>query len=225
MGNAPSLQNQYGEIGNVSAKHALTSFGYRRQRLADLAHNPQPNISKDSPTMRTETTTRTIYQFEELNDSAKEKARNGYLEGFEYFHGDDALDSIKALAEHFNGRLYDWNVDYSSAARSSLKFSMPEMSAFEIRCKLGQLGKCNPQTGKGIGECKLTGMCFDEDCIDGFRDAWRNGERDLTELMRSAGESLLHAIECDYDYQTSNEAVDESIIINEYDFDEFGNIA
>ena len=43
-----------------------------------------------------------IYLFHELNDDAKDKAREWYREGMEYFWWEDSLSSIKKFCNHFN---------------------------------------------------------------------------------------------------------------------------
>ncbi len=164
-----------------------------------------------------------IRKYAELPADLQEKAYAKYGPD-EYHWADEALSSIKALAKYFDGELRDYQIDWLTPGHSSLTFSMPEMTQKEIKAKLGELGSYNRKTGKGHGECKLTGVCFDENAIDGFRLAWRAGERDLTELMRQAGEEWLSACMHDYEYQLSEESFRESCEANEWEFDEDGNM-
>lgn len=163
-----------------------------------------------------------VFEFGELSDAAKEKARDWYREGLEYGWADDAMASIKALADHFNGKMKDWAIDWFDNSPSSARFAMPEMEPDEIESKLAQLGTFDPVTLRGHGECKLTGYCADENAIDGFRKAWNAGERDLEKLMDAAFDSWLKDAQADCAYQMSNEAVDESIQCNGYTFTEEG---
>jgi len=176
--------------------------------------------------MRTETTTRIIYKLEELPQDVQERALEQFNLHEEYHWGDDALASLKKLAEHFGGSLSDWRIDWSCAAHSHLHFNMPDdMGHDEIAERLEQLGTFNPETFKGHGDCKLTGFCHDESAIDGFRKAFlKDGETDLDDLMRAAGETWLYACQADYEYQTSMEAFRETCDANEYEFDEHGNM-
>jgi hypothetical protein len=165
-----------------------------------------------------------ILKFEELSDEAKQKAKYDYAADCGYSWGDEAFESLKALAAHFDGKLKDWSIDYFGGP-SHCSFDMPEMSPKDIRAKLKELGTYNKQTGRGNGDCKLTGVCFDEDCIDGFRLAFRAGERDLTELMDAAFDSWLKTVQADCEYQYSDEAFQEHCEANGYEFEEDGTFA
>ena len=154
--------------------------------------------------MRTETQTIVIFSFSELSDKAKQAAKDDFAQSEGFTRGYEALDTITKLAEHFDGTLADYDIDWTGGMYSRIKFDMPEdMSGREIRRRLGQLGTYNKRTGRGNGDCKLTGYCYDEDAIDGFRLAFRGGERDLNKLMDAAFRSLLKATEADYDYDYS----------------------
>lgn len=170
---------------------------------------------------------RTVYKYDELSDDAKEHARQKLNENEPYHWGDEAIASMEALARHFSGRLKDYELNWLEPGRcKGFIFDMPEdMPVKEIKARLAQLGKYNKKTGKGYGECKLTGVCFDENCIDGFREALREGIKDLTELMNRAGEELQSACMKDYEYQLSEEAFRETCEANGYEFYENGDMA
>ncbi len=166
-----------------------------------------------------------VYKYSELSDEAKQKAHERHTQHEQYAWADEALDSIKALAVHFNGTLSDYNIDWLECGRSSLTFNMPDdMTQKEIGARLKALGTYNRKTGKGHGECKLTGYCHDESAIDGFRIAWHPGERDLAKLMRQAGESWLQACREDFEYQLSEESFAENCDANGYEFTEDGKM-
>lgn len=114
------------------------------------------------------TRTDTIYQWNELSDDAKDNARNRYF-ACEYNWGDEALDSLKALAKHFATRLADYSIYWDDCSHSYAKFTDCELSLSKALKLLGELGEYNPDTFRGLGECKLTGVCFDEPAIDGAR--------------------------------------------------------
>lgn len=169
---------------------------------------------------------RAVYKYDELSDDAKEYARQKFNESEPYHWGDDAIESIEALARHFSGSVKDYELDWLEPGRcSGFTFSMPDMPAKEIKERLAQLGSYNKRTGKGHGDCKLTGVFTDEECIDGFRSAWRGGERDLSNLMHAAGEHLQSACMKDYEYQLSEEAFRETCEANGYEFYENGDMA
>lgn len=169
---------------------------------------------------------KTLYRIEELPESIQEKAHQRFSEGDGYAWSEEAIASIEALAEHFDGRVTNYDIDWLNPSHSVFKFDMPEMKPAEIRAKLKELGTYNQRTGKGHGECKLTGYCADDDCIDGFRLAFRNDpKQSLEDLMHYAGEELLQSACRDYEHQLSMEAFIENCEANDYWFDENGNLA
>ncbi len=171
-----------------------------------------------------------IYQFNELTtEAAKERARQWWREvsaSEGYSWSQDAIQSLKKLAEHFGGKVKDYQIDFFDSSPSSACFDMPEdMTKKEIQSRLAQLGSYNKRTGKGHGDCKLTGFCADEDAIDGFRAAFRRGERNLNELMQEAFKTWLKSSQSDARGQLENEYIDDILEANEYDFFEDGRRA
>lgn len=166
-----------------------------------------------------------IYKYEELSDEAKEKARQDYAVIFGYSSADEALESMKSLAEHFGGKITDYGVDFFGSSYSSMGFEMPDMDENEIAERLAGLGEYNPETLKGLGECKLTGWCYDEDAIDGFRMAWHKGKRDLNALMQAAFKTLLKSCqsECSSFYNDEGNVFAEHCEANNYEFYEDGS--
>lgn len=167
-----------------------------------------------------------VYSFGELNEKAKERAKYDYMGLFGYNWDNDAIKSLKALAEHFDGELKDYEIDFFNSSYSSARFIMPEwMSKQEFKAKLSKLGSYNKRTGKGNGDCVLTGVCFDEDAIDGFRQAYRNGAKSLDEMMQSAFRSWLKACQADCKGFYSDDEFSEHCDANKYLFLEDGEIA
>lgn len=167
-----------------------------------------------------------VYKFSELSDKSKDKAIQDYASGEGYLN-EEAFASIRALAEHFGGKVTDYSVDFFQTSHSYMKFQMPdsdEMTKTEIHLRLRQLGKYNHKTGRGVGECKLTGYCSDEDCIDGFRAEWRKGERDLGKLMQGAFKTWLEACQDDLADFYTHETFGEHCEANEYEFYESGKM-
>lgn len=173
-----------------------------------------------------------ICKYSELSDAAKEKARQEFAAAQGFLSADEALASIKALAEHFSGKVIDYEIDWSGGcSHSTMKFDMPyyyEDSYSEIEDRLRKLGTYNPETLKGEGECKLTGVCYDEDAIDGFRKAWHAGNRRMYDLMEAAFRSLLaqcHSeYECFYAWNGDDSEFAEHCEANEYEFYESGRM-
>jgi hypothetical protein len=167
---------------------------------------------------------KTVYRFDELDEDAKRKCKEDHASVWGYSWGDDAFESLKALAAHFGGKLTNWEIDYFSCSHSSCEFRMPEMTKKEIAAKLKELGSYNRRTLRGNGDCKLTGVCFGEDAIDGFRIAFRReGITDLGELMDCAFDSWLKSVQADCEYQYSDEAFSETCEANSWEFNEDGS--
>ncbi len=170
------------------------------------------------------TKTYNVYTFAELSESAKQRAKDQFAESVGFNWGDDYLASLKALAEHFNGKLSDYQIDWFAGSYSSADFDMPEMGAAEIAAKLAALGSFDPETLKGHGDCKLTGFCGDEGAIDGFRKAYHGGERDLSKLMQAAFAEWLKEAQSDCEGQFTDETFGETADANDWTFTESGEI-
>lgn len=173
------------------------------------------------------TITVNVYSFNELSQKAKERAKYDYMSVFGYSRADEAIESLSALAKHFDGRLKDYEIDFFKTSHSYARFDMPDyMSKQEFETRLRKLGSYNKRTGRGNGDCVLTGVSTDEDAIDGLRLAYRNGEaRSLERLMQAAFKSWLKACQDDCEDQYSDETFSEHCEANEYLFLEDGEIA
>lgn len=191
-----------------------------------------------------------VYRFSELSDRARDRVRD-WATGDSWDRGDQYLASLRALAEHFGGKLTNWNIDWSgNYSHSTAEFEMPEDYQFipdmssaegengdldegavaalrqqEIRRRLAELGDYDPDTLRGRGDCALTGWCYDESAIEGFRRAFFEGETDLGALMEQAFRSLLKDARNNFEYDHSDRGVAESCEVNDYWFDEDGRLA
>lgn len=166
-----------------------------------------------------------VFRFSELSETAKDRAKTDHAASLGFCWAGEYMDSINALAAHFDGRMHHWEIDWFNSSYSSASFRMPEMDAKEIKRRLDLLGSYNKRTGKGHGDCKLTGFCADECAIDGFRIAWRQGERDLEKLMQAAFDSWLKAAQADCEDQFSDEQFSENCDANNYEFYANGELA
>lgn len=62
----------------------------------------------------------TVYNFDELSDSAKDNAKQKLLS--EYFWADDAIESLKAFAHEIGVTIRDYSIDWGCAGRSSVRW-------------------------------------------------------------------------------------------------------
>lgn len=173
-----------------------------------------------------ETRTITVYKFEELSETAKDNAVYNSQANDSWHWDSDWLNSLKALAAHFYGRLEDYEIDWSGGFRPSYaKFDMPdEMDEEDIKANLDNLGDYNPETLEGFGECRLTGYCGDESAIDGVRKAFHEGERNLDALMQSGFDTWLKAVQSDYNDFYDHDNFADHCETNNYRFDVNGNL-
>lgn len=163
-----------------------------------------------------------LYRFSELSGEAKDVARQKEMEVFGYPSSREAIKSLLSLADHFGCGGQDYSVDWFDSMPSWATFDMPEMDEQEIRDRLAELGGYNKETLHGNGECKLTGWCYDEDAIDGFRIAFMGGERDLGKLMQAAFRQWLSACQDDCEWQYGDEPFSETCDANGFWFTEDG---
>jgi hypothetical protein len=151
-----------------------------------------------------------VFQFDELSDGAKEKARDWYREGAEFPWCGEYRASINAFIDRFGAALKDWSigpwcpldyrVDFDNSNFRGVKLS--QFTGEEM--PTGSCADCD-LWGTFHREFKRTGnarYAFDEAVQAGFK-AWRD----------------------DWEYSLSDEAVDESIRANEYEFYENGERA
>ena len=160
--------------------------------------------------MRTETIT--IYKFDELpTDAAKERARE---RGRQWVSDDpswchESRQSIEAFCEHFGVKLKNWSVGPYSAPDYSTN---AENSHFR-GIKLAQFNRDHMPTGYCL-DCDLWMTFYDE-----FK---RTG--DAKGAFDAALWAGFKSWQNDLESQLEDEHIDEFLSINEYEFDECGNL-
>jgi len=198
---------------------------------------------------------KTVYQFNELSDEAKEKARDWWRQGYE-FQWDEVTASMEAHAKALGVKLGHWELDVE-AYRMNIPFEMTQsdgvlaLTGLRLRTWLinnvwthlergkyfSTSGSTDPdghyhykfRHSKTTHEvlCPFTGVCYDETLLDSIRKfiAKPNETDTLRDLVRKAFEDLAHNIQSEYEGAMENDEVDESIRANEYEFMEDGRIA
>jgi hypothetical protein len=152
---------------------------------------------------------KTIYTFDELDECAKSRAREWYRNGLEYPFFDDAKSSLKAFCDEFRVEILDYRLgDYRGFVKTDA--SNANFRGF----KLSQFDR----------EAMPTGMCFDCSLRYTFADEFKK-YGDALNAFKSALNAFTLEIERDVEYQLSDEAVEESIEANGYEFDEGGHLA
>lgn len=157
--------------------------------------------------MHTETTT--IYKFNELNDKAKERARDWWRVGIDFSWLDESRQSIKAFCEEFGVSLKDWSV----GAYSPIDYSTDAKNRHFRGRKLREFKR----------DAMPTGYCLDCDLWQTFCDEFKR-TGDAKGAFDAALYAGFKAWRADMESQLDDEYIDECLEINEYEFTEDGRI-
>jgi hypothetical protein len=151
-----------------------------------------------------------VYKFDELSDSAKEKAIERFRDGMSCdFWIEDGLDSIKKFCAEFNVSL----THYSVGAYCHIEFKTDATNKNFRGLKLKDFDK----------EAMPTGYCVDSDLRYKFHDEFTQ-TGDALYAFNEAVEAGFRSIRADMEYQLTDEAITESIECNEYEFTEDGKL-
>jgi hypothetical protein len=172
----------------------------------------------------------TLYQFDELDESAKDRARenfreSGYLDDIDQWNWNEAAESRKAFLDEFNaefrhGRCGSECVRIDQDAHWHGKIG--DLSYVRL---WKYLSANHAECISKIGNCQFTGVCWDECLLDGIAEFMRKPYRtDFESLLYSCCEDLRIAVEREREYQCSDAAIDDSIRANEYEFTNQGEI-
>jgi hypothetical protein len=165
-----------------------------------------------------------VYKFAELSEKAKEEAVQKWAEHYEYVWDGELVASIKGFFDLFGVKCKDWEIDYSggrSDVRLDIPYDVEELKGDALREWVKDY----------VGEtlfvsCPLTGMGFDEALLDPIRKFVKGtaGENTLKEIMEDGFYSLSKEVAEDYEYQAYGEGARESLVANEYEFTEKGDM-
>ena len=201
--------------------------------------------------MRTETTTRTLYQFGELSDKAKQRAiEKLYDINTDYDWWDCTYDTIKTAGaclgidvqeiyfsgfwSQGDGACFTGEYQYRKNWRAALRTefggdSLPELERIGTWLQSAQrdafysLTAGITHTGRYYHEMSARIDVSDTRHRYGYTTEAR--ESDISEALRDFMRWSYRLLEREYDFLTSEEAIIEAIEANEYEFDENGNLA
>lgn len=172
-----------------------------------------------------------LYQFDELSDTAKKRARenfrrSGYLDDTDQWNWQDASASRKAFLDEFNAE-FRQGLCGSECVRidqdAHWHGSVGDLSYVRL---WKYLNANHSDCISKIGDCQFTGITWDECLLDGIAEFMRKPYKtDFESLLYSCCEDLRIAVGRENDYQNSDEAIDESIRANDYEFSKDGSIA
>lgn len=197
-----------------------------------------------------------VYQFDELSDAAKEKARDWYREstaGDNFFSEcvlDDAEECAKLIgltigrarggkapafywsgfSSQGDGACFEGHWTARAVQPGKLKEHAPvDAELHRISAEFERIALAFPEASFTV---KHSGRYSHKFCTDfdvwleesgAELDAGDKAETDLIEAARDLMDWIYSQLEKEYEYQNSNEQVDESIRANEYSFTENGN--
>jgi hypothetical protein len=201
--------------------------------------------------MRTETTTRTIYTFDELSETAKEKAFEEWLKYAEYFFADDNAESLKKFCEIFPVKVKDWKYGYRYDISASFDIdpNAEELTGVRLQKYLwnnyGSLiyqgkyySKGQYKDGKYTykqrrskvlkqKDCVLSGYWIDHELLTPiytFLDS-RNPSGTFEDLLQDCLNSWLIACQKDYEHSFSYEYFQEEMTETDNEYTEEGKEA
>lgn len=162
--------------------------------------------------MRIETRTHTYYTIDELSGSSRNKAlqelRN--KEDFHYLFS-EVRDTLKHAERHFG-----FSADYQYSSCGIMKLIIGKYPELEEYQTLDEWKQANIPTG----DCPFTGVCYDEDFLDGMRKSISTDTQGILydgcwELFSSAIREMKSRMEDEYLIEDSRQ--------NGYEFTEEGN--
>ena len=186
-----------------------------------------------------------VYHFDQLSDEAKEKARDWWreMEATDISWSAERRDTLDAFCKQFPVEARNWEYDSISyhmnkvwtAGEASAEMSGKRLYGF-IRAEYGPRllweRKVYRKNGKERKSkiimvetsCPMTGYCQDDDMLEPIRQYLKKPDMALTyqELMGQCLDAWGRSCVEDMAWTNSTAQVDETIIANEYEFDEEG---
>lgn len=172
--------------------------------------------------MRTITTTKTVYTFDELSETAKEKA----IEKCHSINVDfEWWENVYEDAENIGLKISGFDIGWGGYVKGNFLLSACEVS----QSILNNHGETT-ETYKTAEDFLGTWQPVFDDYMDESSENYESREYEdkmldiEAEFLRSLCEDYRIMLQREYEYLTSAEAIVETFKANEYEFDEEGNI-
>lgn len=184
-----------------------------------------------------------VYNLEELSDKAKEKARDWYRGGMDQdiYWSESVTDDVKTILGYlgFEIKYIHWSGFWSQgdgacfagkwrAADVNLKGLLEYAPGYEdvdrVVARLSEIAINAPSISFSVEQSgyyqheNCTAFDFDEEVSEEYCE-------ELAELSKDLMRWIYSRLEQAWDFENSNETVDENIINNEYEFLESGERA
>jgi len=181
----------------------------------------------------------TVFKFDELDERAKERARDWYREGaLDYEWWDCVYDDAKqclALAGFDVDRIYfsgfssqgdgacfegSWAAHAAKPVKAMKEHAPKDKELHRIAAAMRAIARSDKSASMSV---RQSGHYYHDGCTS-FSVEARTSEIEevIIEASRDAMRWIYRRLEAEYEYLMSDEQVDESILANEYDFDEEG---
>jgi len=196
-----------------------------------------------------------VYKFEELDARAKEKARAWYRKSaFDYEWWEFVYDDAEAIAallgiemahkskhtpaiyfsgfsSQGDGACFEGDYAYKPGAPNAVRDYAPQDDElYKLAVRLQNIQR--PRFYHLVASTKQSGFYNHSGCmrVDVRNDSdWgactADDEADITQCLREFADWIYRQLEQEYEWQNSDEVVDENIIANEYEFTEDGERA
>ena len=203
-----------------------------------------------------------IYQFAELEGSAKDKARERYRQGNcdDCFWSECTIDDAKEIGKYMgidieniyfsgfwsqgDGACFEGTWRASDVKADKLdEYAPQDKELHRIVDGLVEIAKEYPESSFSVkhtghyshshstsfdvslNDPKEDELEYDSPEWKAAQEKWAESEETLTQLARDYMDWIYKSLEQEWDYQNSNEQVDEAIRANEYEFLEDGTRA
>lgn len=194
--------------------------------------------------MRTVTKTYNLYTFDELRPAAKQTAREWWLNGLE-FNGESVIADATSIADLFglcidkvyytgfysqgDGAMFVGHYRYKKGALAAVKAYAPlDTGLHEIVRRINEIQRRNfysicanitQRHGTYVNEYMMDMEVYRADS----GPLTPADEGALIHALRDYARWIYHQLRDQYEYETSDENVDEILATNGYEFDEDGN--
>jgi hypothetical protein len=143
-----------------------------------------------------------IFHFNELEERAKEKAREWYRVSCDYPWYDEAMDSLRAFCDHFGVKVRDYSIGDDRG------FVTTDAEQRHFR---------GVKLSEQVRDFMPTGLWLDCELFMHFYDEFKN-TGDAKAAFEDALYNFTRAVRNDVDSYYSDETIEESMEINEWTF-------
>jgi hypothetical protein len=156
-----------------------------------------------------------VYNFEELNDKAKEKARKWWME---ISASDDWHEFTYEDAEEVGLQITAFDLDGRGYCKGHIFTSAPECAEY-ITENHGKNCSTHATAQKYLAALKVLGDSCDAECGSEERTAWEETRAEIDQnFERGLLGDYLKMLRDEYEERNSNEFIDDAITANEYTF-------